>query len=43
MYVPVPGSQVIGNEICFKYTEYDGIRELFHSRETMHRRIYTHR
>jgi hypothetical protein len=35
--------KVIDNEICFKYTEYDNIRELFHSRETMHRRIYTHR
>mmetsp|Transcript_1747 Transcript_1747/g.4401 ORF Transcript_1747/g.4401 Transcript_1747/m.4401 type:complete len:596 (+) Transcript_1747:63-1850(+) len=36
-------SKVIQNEICFKWSEYLNIAELFHSRSIMHRKVYTHR
>ena len=35
--------QVIGNEICFERDHYQHLIELFHSRELMHRQVYTHR
>lgn len=35
--------QVLENEICFKWSEYENIFELFHARASMHRRVYTHR
>jgi hypothetical protein len=35
--------QVIGDEICYKYSEYMNLHELFHSRASMHRQVYTHR
>lgn len=35
--------QVLDNEICFKWSEYENIFELFHARSNMHRRVYTHR
>ena len=37
------GWQVLDNEICFKWSEYENIYELFHARACMHRRVYTHR
>ncbi|DBA81314.1 TPA: hypothetical protein ACH3X2_006924 [Trebouxia sp. C0005] len=36
-------TKVLDNEICFKWSEYENIFELFHARATMHRRVYTHR
>ncbi|GAB4815190.1 hypothetical protein N2152v2_002236 [Parachlorella kessleri] len=36
-------SKVIGDEICYKYSEYMNLHELFHSRASMHRQVYTHR
>ncbi|GAX78473.1 hypothetical protein CEUSTIGMA_g5912.t1 [Chlamydomonas eustigma] len=36
-------SKVIGNEICFKSSEYMPLLELFRSRERMHRQVYTHK
>lgn len=33
-------SKVIDDEICYKYTEYMNLYELFHSRATMHRSVY---
>ena len=36
-------SRVIGDEICYKYTEYMNLYELFHARATMHRSVYTHK
>ncbi|KAG7671643.1 putative Deoxynucleoside triphosphate triphosphohydrolase SAMHD1-like protein [Nannochloris sp. 'desiccata'] len=36
-------SRVIGDEICYKYTEYMNLHELFHARATMHRSVYTHK
>ncbi|PRW20466.1 lysine--tRNA ligase isoform X2 isoform A [Chlorella sorokiniana] len=36
-------SKVIGDEICFKYTEYMNLYELFHARASMHRQVYTHK
>lgn len=35
--------QVIDDEICYKYTEYMNLYELFHSRASMHRHVYTHK
>ena len=35
--------KVIGDEICYKYSEYMNLHELFHSRASMHRQVYTHR
>ena len=34
---------MLENEICFKWSEYENIFELFHARASMHRRVYTHR
>ena len=34
--------QVMGNEICFERSHYQQLHELFHSREIMHRQVYTH-
>eukprot|EP00887_Chlorella_sp_A99_P000319 scaffold13.g319.t1 len=36
-------SHVIGDEICFKWSEYMSLYELFHSRASMHRQVYTHK
>jgi HD superfamily phosphohydrolase len=36
-------SKVIGDEICYKYTEYMNLYELFHARALMHRSVYTHK
>ncbi|KAL6762141.1 hypothetical protein V8C86DRAFT_2525688 [Haematococcus lacustris] len=36
-------SQVIDGEICYKKSEYNNIVELFTSRASMHRRVYTHK
>ena len=36
-------SRVIDDEICYKYTEYMQLHELFHTRATMHRTVYTHK
>lgn len=36
-------AKVIDDEICYKYTEYMNIHELFHARATMHRSVYTHK
>jgi HD superfamily phosphohydrolase len=36
-------SRVIGDEICYKYTEYMNLYELFHTRAHMHRAVYTHK
>ncbi|KAL4422624.1 hypothetical protein ABPG75_008821 [Micractinium tetrahymenae] len=36
-------SKVIGDEICFKYSEYMNLYELFHARASMHRQVYTHK
>lgn len=36
-------TKVLDNEICFKWSEYENIFELFHARSNMHRRVYTHR
>ena len=36
-------SRVIGDEICYKYTEYMNLYELFHARAYMHRSVYTHK
>jgi HD superfamily phosphohydrolase len=36
-------SKVIGDEICYKYTEYSNIYELLHARALMHRAVYTHK
>lgn len=36
-------SRVIGDEICYKYTEYMNLYELFQTRAAMHRKVYTHR
>eukprot|EP00201_Polytomella_parva_P007796 CAMPEP_0175067454 /NCGR_PEP_ID=MMETSP0052_2-20121109/17108_1 /TAXON_ID=51329 ORGANISM="Polytomella parva, Strain SAG 63-3" /NCGR_SAMPLE_ID=MMETSP0052_2 /ASSEMBLY_ACC=CAM_ASM_000194 /LENGTH=735 /DNA_ID=CAMNT_0016334339 /DNA_START=54 /DNA_END=2262 /DNA_ORIENTATION=+ len=35
--------KVIDNEICYKWSEYHNLYELYHSRASMHRRVYTHR
>ena len=32
----------MGNEICFERSHYQQLHELFHSREIMHRQVYTH-
>lgn len=36
-------SRVIGDEICYKWTEYMNLLELFHARASMHRNVYTHK
>lgn len=36
-------SKVIDDEICYKYTEYMNLYELFHARALMHRSVYTHK
>jgi deoxynucleoside triphosphate triphosphohydrolase SAMHD1 len=36
-------SGVVDNEICFKYSEYMTLYELFHARSQMHRVVYTHK
>jgi len=36
-------SRVIGDEICYKSTEYMNLYQLFHDRATMHRSVYTHK
>lgn len=36
-------SKVIEDEICYKYTEYMNLYELFHARASMHRSVYTHK
>ncbi|EFN52480.1 hypothetical protein CHLNCDRAFT_26697, partial [Chlorella variabilis] len=36
-------SKVIGDEICFKYTEYINLYQLFHTRALMHSQVYTHK
>lgn len=36
-------SKVIDDEICYRYSEYMTLHELFHSRAIMHRQVYTHR
>jgi len=35
--------KVIGDEICFKASEVHGLYELFHSRASLHQRVYTHK
>eukprot|EP00793_Prasinoderma_coloniale_P003184 PRCOL_00005819-RA len=35
--------KVIGGEMCWKASEADNIYELFHTRASLHRRIYTHK
>ena len=35
--------QVIDDEICFKWSEYENCFQLFQSRAQMHRSVYTHR
>ncbi len=35
--------QVIDDEICFKWTEYDNVHTLFSDRARMHSKVYTHR
>ncbi|KFM24211.1 Deoxynucleoside triphosphate triphosphohydrolase SAMHD1-like protein [Auxenochlorella protothecoides] len=36
-------SKVIDDEICYRYSEYMNLHELFHSRAIMHRQVYTHK
>ncbi|GLI65357.1 hypothetical protein VaNZ11_008907 [Volvox africanus] len=36
-------TKVIRNQIAYKWTEYSNIWDLFHARESMHRKVYTHR
>lgn len=36
-------SRVIDDEICYKWTEYMNLLELFHARASMHRNVYTHK
>jgi hypothetical protein len=38
-----PDLQVIDNQIAYKWSEYSNIWDLFHARESMHRKVYTHR
>mmetsp|Transcript_42824 Transcript_42824/g.128549 ORF Transcript_42824/g.128549 Transcript_42824/m.128549 type:complete len:548 (-) Transcript_42824:301-1944(-) len=40
---PMAYSKVLGDEVCFKQSEYQALHELFHSRELMTRQVYTHR
>lgn len=35
--------QVIDNEICYKWSEYQNVRQIFHTRFDMHCQIYGHR
>ncbi|KDD74334.1 hypothetical protein H632_c1392p0, partial [Helicosporidium sp. ATCC 50920] len=36
-------SKVLDDEICYRYSEYMSLHDLFHSRASMHRQVYTHR
>ncbi|KAG1653749.1 hypothetical protein FOA52_009157 [Chlamydomonas sp. UWO 241] len=40
---PMAYSKVLGGTICYKNSEYQSLHELFHSRELMHRQVYTHK
>ena len=35
--------QVLDKEICFHQNQYLDLFEMFHSRQIMHRKVYTHR
>ncbi|KAG1664770.1 hypothetical protein FOA52_013622 [Chlamydomonas sp. UWO 241] len=35
--------KVLGSDLCFERSHYQQLHELFHSRELMHREVYTHR
>lgn len=39
--LPCPAPQVIGDEICYRYSEYMNLHELFHSRAALHRQAST--
>ncbi|KAG2489102.1 hypothetical protein HYH03_012328 [Edaphochlamys debaryana] len=36
-------TKVIDNQIAYKWSEYGNLWDLFHARESMHRKVYTHR
>lgn len=36
-------SKVIDNQVCFKWSEYNELLQLFHDRARMHQKVYTHR
>ena len=36
-------SKVVGGEMCWKASEVDNIYDLFHTRASLHKRIYTHK
>lgn len=36
-------TKVLDDQICYKWSEYSNLRDLFHARESLHRRVYTHR
>ncbi|GLC36111.1 hypothetical protein PLESTB_001379500 [Pleodorina starrii] len=36
-------TKVIQNQIAYKWSEYSNIWDLFHARESLHRKVYTHR
>ncbi|EFJ43683.1 hypothetical protein VOLCADRAFT_106690 [Volvox carteri f. nagariensis] len=36
-------TKVLQNQIAYKWSEYSNIWDLFHARESMHRKVYTHR
>ncbi len=35
--------QVLDDQVCYKWSEYANLHDLFHARESLHRRVYTHR
>ncbi len=35
--------QVIDNEICYKWSEYQNVKQIYHTRFEMHQRVYSHR
>lgn len=36
-------SKVIGDETCYKWSEYQNVHEVFRARASLHQRVYTHR
>jgi hypothetical protein len=35
--------QVMDDEICFKWSEYENVFQMFQDRARMHSKVYTHR
>jgi len=36
-------SKVVGDETCYKWSEYQNVHEVFRARASLHQRVYTHR